>query len=106
MTIILIVGSILQALHVNLFTLCFRDKFKERAYHEERDVGFAASLASAMAILIMLAGVQLAVLPRTIILVILFLAAFIWIAALLILVLGAKLHVSLSLIESQYRKRC
>lgn len=82
-----------KSTHVNLVTLCFRDKFKERMYHEEHDQGFGASLACTMAILILLAIVQVAVLPRTLILVVLFVASFVWIATLIILVLGARLQV-------------
>lgn len=81
-----------KSTHVNLITLCFRDKFKERLYHEERDHGFGASLACTMAILILLAIVQVAVLPRTLILVVLFVASFVWIATIIILVLGARLE--------------
>lgn len=85
-----------KSTHVNLLTLCFRDKCKERQYHEERDSGFGASLACAMAILLLLTIVQVAVLPRTLILVVLFLVAFVWIASLLIVVLGARLQVGLT----------
>lgn len=45
-----------------------------------------------MAVLILLSAVQLAILPRTVILVVLFVAAFVWIASLLMLVMAAKLN--------------
>ncbi len=53
-----------KSTHVNLITLCFKDKFKERQYHEERDLGFGMALACNMAVLILLAGLQIAILPR------------------------------------------
>lgn len=55
-----------KSTHVNIVTLCFKDKFKERMFHEERDPGFPASLTSALAILLLIAGVQLAVLSRSV----------------------------------------
>ncbi|KAI1286421.1 Adenylate cyclase type 1 [Halotydeus destructor] len=81
-----------KSTHVNLVTLCFKDKAKESAYHDEKDVGFAQSLVSSLVILILLTIVQLAVLPRTLMLIILFVAAFVWLSSLLILVLGAKIE--------------
>lgn len=50
--------------NVNIFTLCFKDKAKERQYHEEKDNGFAMSVACAMIILLMLVLVQVLILPR------------------------------------------
>lgn len=82
-----------KSTHVNLITLCFKDKYKERQYHEEKDRGFGMALACAMAVLMLLAALQIAILPRTLILVTLFLVAFVWISGLLILVLGARLEV-------------
>ncbi|CAG2166355.1 unnamed protein product [Oppiella nova] len=81
-----------KSTHVNVITLCFKDKYKERQYHEEKDRGFGMALACAMAVLILLGALQIAILPRTLILVILFLVAFVWISVLLILVLGARLQ--------------
>ena len=83
-----------KSTHVNLITLCFKDKYKERQYHEEKDRGFGLALACAMAVLMLLAALQIAILPRTLILVTLFLVAFVWISVLLILVLGARLQVN------------
>ena len=56
-----------KSTHVNIVTLCFKDKFKERMFHEERDQGFAASLTSALILLLLIAGVQIAVLSRSVV---------------------------------------
>ena len=53
-----------KSTHVNIITLCFKDKFKERQYHEEKDRGFGMALACAMAVLMFLAGLQIVILPR------------------------------------------
>ena len=84
-----------KSTHVNLITLCFKDTLKERQYHEEKDRGFVIALACAMALLCLIAALEMVILPGTIILVILFLFAFTWVSVLLILVLGARLNVSI-----------
>ena len=53
-----------KSTHVNIITLCFKDKFKERQYHEEKDHGFGMALACAMAVLMLLAALQIVILPR------------------------------------------
>ena len=53
-----------KSTHVNMMTLCFKDKYKERQYHSEKDRGFGMAMACSMAILILLTGLQTAILPR------------------------------------------
>ncbi|XP_023225852.1 Ca(2+)/calmodulin-responsive adenylate cyclase-like isoform X1 [Centruroides sculpturatus] len=77
--------------HVNRVTLCFRDKEREKQYHEEKDHGFVNSIACTLGVLVILGVVQILVLPRTILLIVLFAVALIWILALFIFVLGAHL---------------
>ncbi|KAL1498283.1 hypothetical protein ABEB36_009104 [Hypothenemus hampei] len=81
-----------KSTHVSLFTLCFKDKSKEHQYHDDLDVGYSSTLACALVLLLLLGTLQATVLPRTIILLLLFLVAFIWISALLILLLAVRLR--------------
>ncbi|RWS04161.1 Ca(2+)/calmodulin-responsive adenylate cyclase-like protein [Dinothrombium tinctorium] len=80
-----------KSTHVNMITLCFKDKHKERQYHNEKDHGFGMSMACAMVILLLLTGVQITVLPRTPFLIALFLGAFMWLSMLLTLIVAARL---------------
>ena len=61
-------------------------------YNCEQDVGFSASLAMSLLLLLFLGGVQAVVLPRTLILLLLFLTAFVWIAVVLMLLLAVRLR--------------
>jgi len=81
-----------KASHVNSLTLCFRDSDKERQYQEDPDIGFPASLACSLILTLLLGGLQALVLPRTTILLLLFLTAFIWIAVILMLLLAVRLR--------------
>ncbi|XP_060529634.1 Ca(2+)/calmodulin-responsive adenylate cyclase-like isoform X1 [Cylas formicarius] len=81
-----------KSTHVSLFTLCFKDRNKENQYHEDLDVGYSSTLACALVLLVFLGILQATVLPRTIILLLLFLVAFIWISAVLILLLAVRLR--------------
>ncbi|KAJ6225324.1 hypothetical protein RDWZM_003869 [Blomia tropicalis] len=81
-----------KSTHVNIVTLCFKDKIKERQYHEEKDRGFVIALACSLILLCLISALEMVILPGTIILVILFLFAFTWVSILLIMVLGARLH--------------
>ena len=78
--------------HVHALTLCFRDSLKERQYQRDADVSFGSSLACSLVLLVFLGGLQLAVLPRTLILLLLFLTAFVWTAVLLMMLLAARLR--------------
>ncbi|XP_059084537.1 Ca(2+)/calmodulin-responsive adenylate cyclase-like isoform X2 [Tigriopus californicus] len=81
-----------KANHVNLVSLCFRDSNKERLYQEDVDLGFPGSLVCALVLLLLLGGIQAIALPRTTILLLLFLTAFIWISVILMLLLAVRLR--------------
>ncbi|KAL1138220.1 hypothetical protein AAG570_009911 [Ranatra chinensis] len=81
-----------KADHVNLFTLCFKDSQKENQYHSDIDIGYSTSLAVSLLLLLLIGGIQAAILPRTIILLLLFLTAFVWISVLLMLLLAVRLR--------------
>ncbi|XP_014242089.1 Ca(2+)/calmodulin-responsive adenylate cyclase isoform X3 [Cimex lectularius] len=78
--------------HVNLITLAFRDSDKENRYQADNDVGYSTSLACSLVLLLLIGGLQAAILPRTIILLLLFLTAFVWIAVVLMLLLAVRLR--------------
>ncbi|XP_063703935.1 Ca(2+)/calmodulin-responsive adenylate cyclase isoform X3 [Culicoides brevitarsis] len=80
-----------KSVHVNQFTLRFREKEKERLYHQDFDLGFTCSILCSFFLLILSVGLQVSALPRTLILLLLFLTAFIWISAILMLLLAARL---------------
>ncbi|KAL7031447.1 hypothetical protein ACKWTF_007015 [Chironomus riparius] len=77
--------------HVNRFTLNFRENEKEKSYHQDFDFGFTMSMCTSLMLLILSAGLQVSALPRTLILLLLFLTAFIWISAILMLIMAARL---------------
>ena len=59
-------------------------------YQEDVDLGFPGGLVCALLLLLLMGGVQAVVLPRTKILLLLFLTAFIWVAVILILLLAVR----------------
>uniref|UniRef100_A0A1B6D199 adenylate cyclase n=1 Tax=Clastoptera arizonana TaxID=38151 RepID=A0A1B6D199_9HEMI len=81
-----------KSTHVNLITLCFKDRDKENQYHADFDVGFSSSLAGILVLLFLIGGLQAVILPRTIILLLLFLTAFVWISVVLMLLLAVRLR--------------
>ncbi|XP_044753181.1 Ca(2+)/calmodulin-responsive adenylate cyclase-like isoform X3 [Coccinella septempunctata] len=81
-----------KTIHVNLFTLCFKDRNKENQYRHDIDVGYSSSLACALVLLILLGILQATILPRTVILLLLFLTTFIWISVILMLLLAVRLR--------------
>ncbi|KAF7269307.1 hypothetical protein GWI33_017656 [Rhynchophorus ferrugineus] len=62
-----------KSTHVSLLSLCFKDKHKESQYHEDLDVGYSSTLVCALVLLVLL-------------------VAFIWISAVLILLLAVRLR--------------
>ncbi|KAF4516837.1 hypothetical protein B566_EDAN006232 [Ephemera danica] len=94
-----------KATHVNLATLCFRDYSKESQYHEDVDAGFGGSLACCLVLLSLLGAVQSVVLPRTTILLVLFLVAFAWVAVVLMLLLAVRLRIILWDISQSFALR-
>ncbi|CAM1307563.1 ADCY1 (predicted) [Pycnogonum litorale] len=80
-----------KSANVNLITLCFKDSDKERKFHREKDRGFASKVVCSLCLLMCLGIVQAIILPRTVMLVVLFIISFIWVSFLLIFVLAFKL---------------
>ncbi|KAM3963136.1 LOW QUALITY PROTEIN: adenylate cyclase type 1 [Aphomia sociella] len=81
-----------KATHVHLLTLCFKDGAKEAQYRASTDGGWAGSLGAALGALAAAGALQAAILPRTTILLLLFVTAFAWSAAVLALTLAARLR--------------
>ncbi|KAJ8971721.1 hypothetical protein NQ317_009068 [Molorchus minor] len=81
-----------KSTHVNLFTLCFKDRHKENQYHDDLDVGYTSALVCALVLLVLLGALQAIILPKTTILLLLFLVAFIWISVVLMLLLAVRLR--------------
>uniref|UniRef100_A0A182JI16 adenylate cyclase n=1 Tax=Anopheles atroparvus TaxID=41427 RepID=A0A182JI16_ANOAO len=80
-----------KSVHVKRISLQFREKEKERQYHQDFDLGFTTAMGCSLLLLILSAGLQISVLPRTLILLLLFLTAFVWISAILMLLLAVRL---------------
>ncbi|XP_055591200.1 Ca(2+)/calmodulin-responsive adenylate cyclase isoform X2 [Uranotaenia lowii] len=80
-----------KSVHVKRITLQFREKEKERQYHQDFDLGFTTAMGCSLLLLILSAGLQISALPRTLILLLLFLTAFVWISAILMLLLAVRL---------------
>ncbi|CAI9735925.1 adenylate cyclase type 1-like [Octopus vulgaris] len=77
--------------HVHFSTLRFKNSAKEKKYQGVDDIAFNSSMICSLVMLVCTAGLQVIVLPRTFLLLLLFLAAFSWIAIILILILSVKL---------------
>ncbi|KAK7499404.1 hypothetical protein BaRGS_00009379, partial [Batillaria attramentaria] len=77
--------------HVNFVTLRFKGPNKEKEYQEAADFAFSSSLICSLLMLMCMAGLQAVILPRTLLLLMLFLAGFTWISVVLILILSVKL---------------
>lgn len=102
-----------KSAHVNCISLNFREREKEKSYHQDFDYGFTISMGTSLMLLILSAGLQVSfeswislvqsfnwisfslqqvsALPRTLILLLLFLTAFVWICSILMLILAARL---------------
>ena len=51
-----------KSTHVNLITLCFKDKFKERSYHEDKDRSFSIALVCSMIFLCLVSALEMIIL--------------------------------------------
>lgn len=76
---------------MNRYTMRFRDRTVERNYQKEIDAGFSGELVCSLLLLMLSTALQVAVFPRTFILLLLFLTTFIWISSILMLMLAARL---------------
>lgn len=79
-------------MHVSRFTLRFRESDKEREYQQDLDLGFSSAMCCSLLLLCLSAGLQVSALPRTQILLLLFLTAFVWISSILVLLLAVRLR--------------
>ncbi|XP_041365496.1 adenylate cyclase type 1-like isoform X2 [Gigantopelta aegis] len=77
--------------HVNFITMRFRSSETERKYQNMTDFAFSGSMICALIMLICVAGLQAVILPRTLLLLMLFLAAFTWISIVLMLLLSVQI---------------
>ncbi|XP_046802765.1 Ca(2+)/calmodulin-responsive adenylate cyclase isoform X5 [Lucilia cuprina] len=77
--------------HVDRITLKFRESDKEREYRKDFDLGFTTAMGCSLLLLILGAALQVTALPRTLILLLLFLTAFVWVSAVLMLLLAVRL---------------
>nr|AQT03385.1 adenylate cyclase [Perinereis aibuhitensis] len=77
---------------VNPFTLRFKKSHHERMYQHREDSSFATSMLCCLVTLVCAATLQAVVLPRTLLLLVLFLVTFSWVATLLMMVLGNKMR--------------
>ncbi|GBL98910.1 Ca(2+)/calmodulin-responsive adenylate cyclase [Araneus ventricosus] len=53
-----------KSTHVNVITLCFKDRLKEKQYYSEKDEGFANSMICCLSVLLLLGCLQAVVLTR------------------------------------------
>ncbi|XP_069111853.1 uncharacterized protein [Argopecten irradians] len=81
--------------HVSFITLRFKESSKEKRYQSCNDCAFSSSMICALVMLMCTAGLQTVILPRTLLLLMLFLASFCWIAIVLMLILSVKLRCTL-----------
>ncbi|XP_060064547.1 uncharacterized protein LOC132544906 [Ylistrum balloti] len=81
--------------HVNYITLRFKESSKEKRYQASDDCSFGSSMICSLVMLMCTAGLQTVILPRTLLLLMLFLASFCWIAIVLMLILSVKLGCTL-----------
>lgn len=95
-----------KSTHVNLFTLCFKDRDKERLYHEDKDTAFLTSVGVASLLLILITTLQIMVLPTTIILPFLFSFTFLWILGLLLVQTAIRFEVTLTSETSFSTRTC
>lgn len=80
-----------KSVHVDRITLRFRESDKEREYHKDFDFGFTTAMGCSLLLLILGAALQVTALPRTLILLLLFLTAFIWVSSILMLLMAVRL---------------
>ncbi|XP_055390218.1 Ca(2+)/calmodulin-responsive adenylate cyclase isoform X2 [Condylostylus longicornis] len=80
-----------KSAHVDRITLRFRESDKEREYRKDFDLGFTTAMVCSLILLILGAALQVSALPRTLILLLLFLTAFIWVSSILMLLLAVRL---------------
>lgn len=53
-----------KSTHVNLITLCFKDRAKERQYGDEKDRGYLAAMICSLILLCLLTSLQFVILSK------------------------------------------
>lgn len=81
-----------KASHVSRLSLCFRSRHKEHQYNSEVDTSLVESLCVCLVSLVLMSGLQASVFPRTLVLLLLFLTAFVWSGVLLVLIVADRLR--------------
>ncbi|GFS18456.1 adenylate cyclase [Elysia marginata] len=77
--------------NVNFFTLRFNNKDKEKGYQAAEDISFSFSLVCTLIMVVLISALQVIILPRTLLLLMLFILAFAWPSIMLIFILSIKL---------------
>ncbi|ELU09975.1 hypothetical protein CAPTEDRAFT_22108, partial [Capitella teleta] len=77
--------------HVNYVSLKFKNHSKERRYLRQDDSSFPTVMLLSLIMLVLSSAMQALVLPRTLLLILLFIVSFTWVAVILILLLGSRL---------------
>ncbi|NP_001191535.1 adenylate cyclase [Aplysia californica] len=77
--------------NVNFITLQFKNKDKEKGYQDTEDFTFSSSLLCTLVMLVLIAGLQVIILPRTLLLLMMFILGFAWPSIVLIFILSIKL---------------
>ncbi|CAL1546763.1 unnamed protein product [Lymnaea stagnalis] len=77
--------------NIHFLTLNFTNKDKENGYQATEDITFGCSLVCTLIMLVLMVGLQVVILPRTYLLLILFIVAFAWPSTILIFILSTKL---------------
>lgn len=53
-----------KSTHVNLITLCFKDKIKEQQYGQEKDRGYLIALSCSLVLLLLLTAIEFIILSK------------------------------------------
>ncbi|GFN85380.1 adenylate cyclase [Plakobranchus ocellatus] len=77
--------------NVNFITLRFKNREKEKGYQAAEDISFSFSLVCTLIMVILISALQVFILPRTLLLLMLFILAFAWPSIMLIFILSIKL---------------
>ncbi|XP_059175219.1 adenylate cyclase type 1-like isoform X2 [Physella acuta] len=77
--------------NIHFLTLAFTSPDKEHGYQATEDLTFGCSLVCSLVILVMMVALQVVILPRTYLLLMLFIIAFAWPSIILIFILSLKL---------------
>ncbi|KAI8734833.1 adenylate cyclase [Biomphalaria glabrata] len=77
--------------NIHFLTLSFTNRDKEMGYQATEDIAFGCSLVCTLVMMVLMVALQVVILPRTYLLLMLFIIAFAWPSTVLIFILGTKL---------------